>query len=166
MVVLKKQVSVSKGQLKLFDESPYFFYITNLSKQTHPSTAIVKQSNKRCDQENIIAQLKDMGALSAPLHDLVSNEAYMVMAALAWNLKSWLGLSITETGPPVAKEKRQTDKRRIVRMDFRTFCLSLIQIPAQILSSGRRLIYRLLTWTPLVETLFRVHECVSRPLRH
>jgi hypothetical protein len=60
MVVLKKQVSVSKGQLKLFDESPYFFYITNLSKQTHPSEAIVKQSNKRCDQENIIAQLKDM----------------------------------------------------------------------------------------------------------
>ncbi|NQV24514.1 MAG: hypothetical protein HQ518_09105, partial [Rhodopirellula sp.] len=54
------QVSVSKGQLKLFDESPYFFYITNLSKQTHPPIAIVKQSNSRCDQENIIAQLKDM----------------------------------------------------------------------------------------------------------
>lgn len=60
MIVLKKQVSVSKGQLKLFDESPYFFYITNLSKQTHPPIAIVKQSNSRCDQENIIAQLKDM----------------------------------------------------------------------------------------------------------
>jgi len=166
MVVLKKQVSVSKGQLKLFDESPYFFYITNLPKQTHPPRAIVKQSNDRCDQENIIAQLKDMGALSAPLHDLVSNEAYMVMAALAWNLKSWLGLSITETGPPVAKEKRQADKQRVIRMDFRTFCQSLIQIPAQILNSGRRLIYRLLTWTPSVETLFRVHDCVSRPLRH
>ena len=64
------------------------------------------------------------------------------------------------------KNKRQSDKRRIVRMDFRTFCQSLIQIPAQILSSGRRLIYRLLTWTPSVETLFRVHDCVSRPLRH
>ena len=166
MVVLKKQVSVSQGQLKLFDESPYFFYITNLPKQTHPPRAIVKQSNDRCDQENIIAQLKDMGALSAPLHDLVSNEAYMVMAALAWNLKSWLGLSITEAGPPVAREKRQADKHRIVRMDFRTFCQSLIQIPAQIVNSGRRLIYRLLTWTPWLETLFRVHECVSRPLLH
>ena len=166
MIVLKKQVSVSRGQLKLFDESPYFFYITNLPQQTHPPQAIVKQSNKRCDQENIIAQLKDMGALSAPLHDLVSNEAYMVMATLAWNLKSWLGLSITEAGPPVARDKRQADKRRIVRMDFRTFCQSLIQIPAQILNSGRRLIYRLLTWTPSVELLFRVHECVSRPLLH
>ena len=164
MIVLKKQVSVSRGQLKLFDESPYFFYITNLPKKTHSPQAIVKQSNDRCDQENIIAQLKDMGALSAPLHDLVSNEAYMVMTALAWNLKSWLGLSITESGPLVAKEKRKADKQRVIRMDFHTFCQSLIQIPAQIVNSGRRLIYRLLTWTPAVETLFRVHECVSRPL--
>lgn len=164
MVVLKKQVSVSRGQLKMFDESPYFFYITNLPKKNSPPAAIVKQSNDRCDQENIIAQLKSMGALSAPLHDLVSNEAYMVMATLAWNLKSWLGLSITENCPPVAKEIRQADKRRIVRMDFSTFCQGLIQIPAQIVNSGRRLIYRLLTWTPWLETLFRIHDCVSRPL--
>ena len=166
MIVLKKQVSVSQGQLKLFDESPYFFYITNLPQKTSPPRAIVKHSNNRCDQENVIAQLKAMGALSAPLHDLVSNDAYMVIATLAWNLKSWLGLSITETGPPVAKKKRQADKHRIVRMDFSTFRQSLIQIPAQIVNSGRRLIYRLLTWTPWLETLFRVHECVSRPLLH
>jgi len=164
MVVLKKQVAVMQGQLKLFDDSPYFFYITNLPKKTSPAHAIVKQSNARCDQENIIAQLKAMGALSAPLHDLLSNEAYMVMATLAWNLKSWLGLSITESCPPVAKKIRRADKRRIIRMDFSTFRQRLIQIPAQIVSSGRRLIYRLLTWTPSLETLFRVHECVSRPL--
>ena len=138
MVVLKKQVSVSKGQLKLFDETPDFFYITNLPQKTSPARSIVKQANDRCDQENIIAQLKDMGALSAPLHDLASNEAYM--ATLAWNLKSWLGLSITEAGPPVAKEKRKADKHRLVRMGFRTFRQSLIHIPAQIINSGRRLI--------------------------
>jgi hypothetical protein len=164
LVVLKKQVSAMKGQLKLFDDSPYFFYITNLPKKTSPAEAIVRQSNKRCDQENIIAQLKDMGALSTPLHDLVSNEAYMVMATLAWNLKSWLGLSITESCPPVAKEKRHADKQRIIRMDFSTFRQSLIQIPAQVVRSSRRLIYRLLTWTPSLETLFRLHECVARPL--
>ena len=66
----------------------------------------------------------------------------------------------------MAKEKRQADKHRIVRMDFSTFRQSLIQIPAQIVNSGRRLVYRLLTWTPWLETLFRVHECVSRPLLH
>ena len=107
-----------------------------------------------------------MGALAVPLNDLVSNGAYMVMAALAWNLKCWLGLSITETGPPAAKEKRRADKRRLVRMDFSTFRQSLLDIPAQILTRGRRLIYRLLSWTPSLETLFRVQSCVSAPLRH
>jgi hypothetical protein len=27
-----------------------------------------------------------------PVNDLLSNWAYMVMAALAWNLKAWYGL--------------------------------------------------------------------------
>ena len=166
MVVLRKQVSVSQGQQKLFDDSPYFFYITNITPAEAPPPAVVVESNQRCDQENVIAQLKDMGALSAPLGDLTSNWAYMVMAALAWNLKSWLGLSITESCPPSAKEKRRADKRRIVRMDFATFRQSLIDVPAQILTRGRQLIYRLLTWTPSLETLFRVHTCVATPLRH
>ena len=33
MVVLRKQVKVMQGQKKLFDDSPYFFYITNLPKK-------------------------------------------------------------------------------------------------------------------------------------
>jgi len=166
MVVLRKEVSVSQGQQKLFDDSPFFFYITNVSKRDASPAQVVKESNQRCDQENIIAQLKGMGALSAPLSDLVSNGAYMVMAALAWNLKCWLGLSITETGGPTAREKRRSEKHRIVRMDFATFRQTLLEIPAQILTCGRRLIYRLLTWTPSVESLFRIHRCVCLPLRH
>ena len=166
MVVLRKEVRVSQGQQKLFDDSPYFFYITNITQTVASPPAVVGESNQRCDQENILAQLKGMGALSAPLGDLTSNWAYMVMATLAWNLKSWLGLSITESCPPSAKEKRRADKRRIVRMDFATFHQTLLDVPAQILTCGRQLIYRLLTWTPSLESLFRIHDCVSLPLRH
>lgn len=166
MVVLRKQVSVSQGQQKLFDDSPYFFYITNVTQRDASPREVVGESNQRCDQENIIAQLKGMGALSAPLSDLVSNGAYMVMAALGWNLKCWLGLSITETGGPAAREKRRCEKQRIVRMDFATFRQTLLEIPAQILTCGRRLIYRLLSWTPSLETLLRIHTCVAHPLRH
>jgi hypothetical protein len=166
MAVLRKQVSVSQGQQKLFDGSPYFFYITNVSQSDASPREVVGESNQRCDQENIIAQLKDIGALSAPLSDRVSNGAYMVLAALAWNLKCWLGLSITETGGPAAREQRRADKRRLVRMDFSTFRQTLLEIPAQILNRGRQLIYRLLSWTPSLETLFRVQSCVSAPLRH
>jgi len=152
------------GQQKLFDDTPYFFYITNLSKKMTPQK-VVAESNNRCDQENIIAQGKAMGALSAPLHDLVSNWAYIVMAMLAWNLKCWLSLSLRETGNAMAREKRRVQKQRVLRMDFSIFRQSVMQIPAQILNSGRRLIYRILTWTPSLEILLCLHESVNRPLR-
>ena len=100
IVALPKEVSVSKGQEKLFDESPYFFYITNVRKEEQSAKEIVFAANKRSDQENIISQLKGMGALAAPLHSTISNGAYMAMATLAWNLKCWLALSLKEIGPP------------------------------------------------------------------
>ncbi len=76
VVVVWKELSIHRGQLHLFDDVKCFFYITNQPK-TVPAAAVVRQANQRCDQENIIAQLKSFGALSVPLHDLVSNEAYM-----------------------------------------------------------------------------------------
>ena len=54
---------------------------------------------------------------------------------------------------------------RRVRMDFSTFRQSLMLIPAQIIRTSRRLIYRLLSWTPSLTTLFRLHDGVSQPLR-
>ena len=138
MVVLRKQIAVSKGQQKLFDDSPYFFYITNIPCEELTAAEIVGESNQRCDQENIVSQLKQMGALSAPLHTLTSNGAYMVIATLAWNLKAWLALSLMETGPPQAKAQRRAEKQRLLRMDFSTFRQTLIQIPTQIIRGGRR----------------------------
>lgn len=125
---------------------------------------IVAEANDRCDQENIIAQGKAMGALAAPLNDLASNWAYMVMGMLAWNLKCWLSLSIREAGNAAAGGKRREQKRKLLRMDFSTFRQNMILIPAQILRSSRRLIYRILTWTPSLETFFSLHESVSQPL--
>lgn len=165
MVVLRKQISVTRGERKLFDDSPYSFYITNITAAELTVEEIVGESNQRCDQENIISQLKQMGALSAPLHTLTSNWAYMVMATLAWNLKAWLAMSLTESGPPKAKAKRCAEKQRILRMDFSTFRQTMIMIPTQIIRSARRLIYRLLAWSPSLNTLFRLHECVSQPLQ-
>lgn len=164
MVVLRKQIAVTKGQQKLFDASPYFFYITNIPSEELTTTDIVGESNQRCDQENIVSQLKQMGALSAPLHTLTSNGAYMVIATLAWNLKAWLALSLTEAGPEKTKAQGRAEKQRILRMDFSTFRQTLIQIPTQIIRGGRRLIYRLLAWSPALKTLFRLHECLNQPL--
>ena len=93
MIVLRKLVGVDKGQMRLFEEYRYFFYITNDRKMT--SEEVVFSANDRCDQENLIAQLKSgVRALTAPVDDLVSNWAYMVMASLAWSLKAWSALMV------------------------------------------------------------------------
>ena len=125
---------------------PVSFFITNITSDELSAEQIVGESNQRCDQENIISQGKQMGALSAPLHTLISNWAYMVMATLAWNLKAGLALSLKESGPPKAKAKRRTEKHRLLRMDFTTFRQTLIMIPKQIIRSVRGLVYRLLAW--------------------
>jgi hypothetical protein len=165
VVVVRKEVEVTRGQQKLFDDEPYFFYISNAPPST-TARQIVFAANDRCDQENTISQLKACGALAAPLHDLESNWAYMVIASLAWSLKIWSGLMIRPRGPSNAKQRQAETKRRIVRMDFATFRQRLIQIPAQIIRGSRRLVYRLLTYRESMEPLLLIHDNLCRPLRY
>ena len=52
-------------------EYRYFFYITNDRDRT--AEEVVSSANDRCDQENLIAQLKGgVHALTTPVNDLVS----------------------------------------------------------------------------------------------
>lgn len=92
MVVLRKEVSVSKAQQKLFDESPYFFYITNVPNEEQSAEEIVFGANKRCDQENIISQLKGMGTLAAPLHScyrqVIEGTAFLIWAGANTSIPS------------------------------------------------------------------------------
>jgi copper(I)-binding protein len=78
VVILRKNISVPRGEKVLFDEVRYFFYITN---RTDKAAKIVGLANGRCDQENVIEQMKNgVNAMRMPVHDLLSNWAYMVMA--------------------------------------------------------------------------------------
>ena len=98
VIVLRKKLVVEKGQLWLFEPDRYFFWITN--DRTTPASEIVFLANDRCDQENLIAQLKGgVKALAMPVDNLVSNGAYMVMASLAWSLKAWSGPGAPGAGP-------------------------------------------------------------------
>ena len=155
MIVLRKLVGVDKGQMRLFEEYRYFFYITNDRKMT--SKEVVFSANDRCDQENLIAQLKSgVRALTAPVDDLVSNWAYMVMASLAWSLKAWSALMVPVS--PQHQTEHKTEKRKLLRMEFATLCAAFIQTPCQIVRGGRRLIYRLLSWNPWQDAFLRLAE--------
>ena len=155
VVVLCKRVGIDKGSVRLREEFLYFFYITN--DRTTPADQIVFQANDRCDQENLIAQLKTgVHALKAPVNDLASNWAYMVMASLAWSLKAWSALLAPATGPDA--ESHRAEKRTLLRMEFATYRAAFIEMPCQIIRGARRLIYRLLSWNPWQGMFLRLVE--------
>jgi hypothetical protein len=117
VVALRKNISKMKGEHLLLDEIRYFFYIT--TRMDLSAVAVVGCANQRCDQENVIEQLKNgVNALRVPLYDLVSNWAYMVIATLAWNLKSWFAMML----------HLKKDRLEYIRMDFRTFLHRMIPL--------------------------------------
>ena len=162
MVVVRKNLSVEKGDQVLFDEYRYFFYITN--DVVTPDDEIVFLANGRCNQENLIEQLKNGArALHAPVDTLVSNWSYMVMASLAWTLKAWYALRLPVTGR--WKEKHQAEKQTVLRMEFKRFVNAFVQVPCQIVKTGRRIVYRLLAWNPWQSVFLRAVDALRHPMR-
>ena len=126
----------------LFEEIRYFFYLTN--RWDLSVEEIVGLANGRCDQENVIEQLKHgVNAMRMPVNDLVSNGAYMVMAALAWNLKAWFALLVP------ARERGL----ELLTMEFRRFLQAIVLLPVQIIRAGRRIVWRLLSYNPWLRDL-------------
>jgi hypothetical protein len=155
VIVLRKRLGTDQGQLRLFEEYRYFFYITNDREAT--AEEIVFSANDRCDQENLIAQLKGgVHALTTPVDTLLSNWAYMVMASLAWSLKAWCALLVPVV--PRHAARHSAEKRTLLRMEFSTFRAAVIEMPCQLVRSGGRLIYRLLSWNPWQGVFLRLVE--------
>jgi hypothetical protein len=158
MVVVRKNISVAKGEKLLFDTIVYLFYITN--DWLHEAEAIVFLANERCDQENLLAQLGGgVRALRAPVDNLESNWAYMVMTALAWNLKAWWALQLPER-PGRWHDKHQAEKWWVLGLEFKAFVTAFVRLPCQLIRSGRRLVYRLLGWNPYQPIFFRLVDAL------
>jgi hypothetical protein len=154
MTVIRKNISHEKGEVRPFDEILYFFYITN--DRACEKEEVVFECNDRCNQENLIAQLAGgVRALCAPVDNLESNWASMVMTALAWNLKAWFALWPREEGGGNSREKCRREKQTVLRMEFRTFVNAFVKIPCQIVRGARRLVYRALNYHPQMAVFFR-----------
>jgi hypothetical protein len=150
LVIVRKNISIQKGEKALLDEIRYFFYITN---RKDAAEKIVGLANGRCDQENVIEQLKNgVNAMRMPVNDLLSNWAYMVMAALAWNLKSWYGLIMPN-------RERGLE---LMKAEFRRFLHTIMLIPCQIVRTARRVIYRVLSYNSWLADFFATWERLQR----
>jgi hypothetical protein len=173
LVIVRKNLQVSEPrQGWLFEDYRYFLYLTNDWESTPEQ--IVFSANDRCQQENVVAQLKEVRALHAPVDNLLSNEAYMVMTSLAWNLKAWLALSLPEP-PRQTQDKRRkkheqdqrepppSAKRRLLGLEFRTFVNYFLRLPAQVVRTGRRIVVRLWAWNAWLPEFFRLADRLRRP---
>ena len=63
------------------------------------------------------------------------------------------------------QEKHREEKRKLLRMDFSTFRQAMMKVPAQILSTGRRIVSRFLAWNPWQHVFFRLLDQLRAPLR-
>lgn len=174
LVIVRKNLQVSEPrQGALFEDYRYFLYLTN--DWESPAERIVFSANQRCQQENVLAQLKDVRALHAPVDNLQSNEAYMAMTSLAWNLKAWLALSLPELELELELDEQSSEgaapqaatpsatKQRLLGLEFRSFVNYFMRLPALVVRTGRRTVVRLLAWNAWLPEFFRLVERLRRP---
>jgi len=153
VVVLRKTISVKQGQALLIPEIRYHFYITNVPKSELTARQVIRESNARCNQENLIEQTKNgVHAMRMPCDTLLANDAYMVIACLAWNLKAWLA--------QLWPDREQGKDLR--RMEFRRFIASVISIPCQVVRTGRHIVHRFLAYSSWLEAILRAHTHFKR----
>jgi len=151
VVALRKDITKMKGELALLPDIRYFFYITTRRDLT-PAEVVVC-ANERCDQENVIEQLKNgVSALRVPMYDLLSNWSYMVMAALAWNIKAWFAMMM----------HLKNDRRTYVHMEFRRFLHSIILIPCRVVRRARSIVIRIIGYQPTLDRLFSAWQTIER----
>ena len=167
LIIVRKNISKEKGELCLLDDIRYFFYLTNIDDGEAEQIVLAHDAkgnsghgaNGRCQQENLIQQLKNgVHALTAPVDNLESNWAYMVMTALAWNLKAWAALSLPETGR--WHEKYRADKLWLLGIEFKTFVNALVAIPCQLVRQAHCLIFRILNYNPHQAIFFRLVDAL------
>ena len=162
IVVCRKNLTIERGVKEIVDDIRYFFYITN--ERDLSQDEVVFEANDRCNQENLIAQLKNgVRSMKMPVDNLLSNWAYMVMASLAWSLKAWLALLLPAKGR--WQEKHTKEKTTVLRMEFKKFVDVFVRIPVQIIKTGRRIVYRLLAWNPFQHIFIRAVEVFEHPMR-
>jgi len=152
VVVVRKNLTIERGGVELFPEIRYFFYITNETKLS--TEEIVFLANARCNQENLIEQLKNgVHSMNLPSATLESNWAYMVVASLAWTLKAWFALLLPVQGRWA--EKHGAEKDTVLRMEFKRFLNAFMRLPVQVVTQGRRIILRILGWNPWLHVFLR-----------
>ena len=81
------------------------------------------------------------------------------LTGLAWDLKAWFALMLPE-GVGRHRESYRADKLWLLGLEFKTFVQAFVRLPCQIVRTGRRVVYRLLSWNPYQPIFFRLVDAL------
>lgn len=128
-LVIRRQKVEESEQGELFTFYRYRFTITNLP-QSYSAQKVLKLVYQRCDQENVIEQLKNgVSAMKMPAASFAANSAFLCCARMAHNFKSWLAmLALPE---------------EVMRWEWKRFRMSFVYLSAQVIRKARQTIVRL-----------------------
>lgn len=145
LVIRRQTIEVRKGQKRLFPEIRHRYIATNLPPRIWPASKVVDTTYIRCDQENIVEQMKNgLSIWRMPVAKEHGNAAWIEIGRLAWNLGKWIAqLALPE---------------EVVRWEWKRFRLAFVSIPARIIETGRRLIVRFFDSVRFTSTLVAAHQ--------
>lgn len=130
LLIRCQRIEESDGQGELFDLWRYRFAITNLPANEYDAEDAMDLTYERCDQENLIEQLGNgVAGMRMPTGDLLANAAFLRCAALAHNLKSWLGQMVLPA--------------ETTRWEWRRFRQAFVYVAAEVVHHARQVIVRL-----------------------
>jgi len=128
-LVVRRQRIEESQQGELFELWRYRYVIANLPKSV-TTEQVLRETYRRCDQENVIEQLQGgIAAMRMPTGGLLANHAFLVCARLAHNLKAWLALLALPA--------------EVVRWEWKRFRKAFVYVAARVISTARSLVVRL-----------------------
>jgi len=128
-LIIRKQRIEECEQGELFELWRYRYVLTNLPRSVF-TEEVVRQTYRRCDQENVIEQLQSgVAALRMPTGGFLANYAHLVCARLAHNIKSWLAMLALPS--------------EVMRWEWKRFRKAFVYVAASVVRSARQNILRL-----------------------
>lgn len=143
LVIRRQLVEHRDGQVHMFDEYRFYFIVTDLPRSMG-MTAVVDETYKRCDQENIIAQLgRGVAAWRMPVREYLGNCAWLQIARLAWNIGKWIAALALP--------------REVSRWEWKRFRRAFVLVVAEVVKTGRQIRTRISRghrhWSLMTEAL-------------
>jgi hypothetical protein len=153
VVALRKNISVERGENVLFSEYRYFFYITNDRDMTADEVVDEARPALQPGEPHQPAEIRrarparpgQHPGRQLGLHDhgrpRLEPESLVRPAAAR---QTALG------------RRHNEQRRRLLTMEFRTFRQAFIEIPCQIVTTGRQVRWRILAYNPWLGAFFRL----------